>query len=443
MQRRPLLFFFLVMSLFGLLRAEECTLYPLPPYDDFLLPECDCISVICEVSVSRAIALADKKRRLTESLEEPSPATVFDAPIPDYDCTAMIEGVNVERALAVTEWKFRLGEVRGWLESGMEYVDTFHAELTRTVHIFSANADMQLASWSGSEWAEKKRENNPRDGNASAGLSDYFNQLFLDDTYLYGSEASYLIVSIGMELNKEEGTDFLNKVRFAIKLPYTQKQLQLFVGDPAEDDDDAPPIVDEEGRINNKTAVGARYFVPEFLDNLKASATAGFRGIINPFVMGRVEYPVNYYDWLIRPVQYVEYSRSNKMYEKTELYFDRKTSKSEMVRLQLRRSTETDKVGMQYMSSFSYYKTYGHKTGLRTYISMTGRTKVDTHGKTDDDEELHSGVYRYTIGSSWKASFLRKWLFYKIEPRVDFDMLYNWRPNYVARFWLEIFFGDI
>ncbi|HHH73005.1 MAG TPA: hypothetical protein ENL04_04190 [Sulfuricurvum sp.] len=356
----------------------------------------------------------------------------------------MVSRIDIKKAMAITKYKFEMEDERSWLESGMGYLDDFHAGMTHTVHVFSSNADRQLASWAGDENVTKASRGTPRDGNVSEELSDYFNKLFRDDTYLYSSEASYLILRLGTETNKEEGAKFLNEIKFAISLPFTERHLQLFIGDPLKDEN--KQVFDNQGNVDDTTTVGARYFIPEFVDNLKFDVSAGFRGLTNPFVQPRVEYPMNFYDWLIRPVQYAEYSVKREFYEETDLYFDRRIAAAELVRLFLKRSTETQKKGMQYDASISYFNTVKYNVGFRTYVSLSGETTLN-EGRYEnpryDDVDPHSGVNRYSLGASWKSSFLRKWLFFELEPRVDFDMLYNWRPNYVVRYWLEFYFGDI
>ncbi|WP_345973410.1 hypothetical protein [Sulfurimonas diazotrophicus] len=379
---------------------------------------------------------------LSAQVEPPAFPSVFDGPVPECNCSALVNEVNVHRALNVTDWKMYLLEEQGWFESSMEYIDAFHADVTQKVHVFSANADQKLSSWGGRE-TKKKRRRVPRDGNASEGLSDYFDELFHDDTYLYKGERSYLILRGGAEYNKEEGWKFLNNIRFAMKLPHTQEQLQIFVGDPLADKD--KDVISENGQINETTGVGARYFLPDFLRDVKASVSAGFRGLTNPFTQGRIEYRMNFYDWLIRPVQYVDYSVKRLFYEETDLYFDRRISKEELVRLQLQRSTETEREGMAYMTSLSYFNSLGFRAGFRTFVSASGRTVVDNPQSADTNVttvEMTPGIYRYSIGLGWKQAFARRWIFYEIIPRIDYDMQYDWQPNYVCQFWLELYFGD-
>jgi hypothetical protein len=414
----PLLFPF---ALFLAAQRVETTL---PSVFDPPLPEYDAAAMVDDLNVSRAIAVTQTKFRLY-----------------DCNCTALVDEINVRRAVAVTEAKFRLQDKESWYQIGMGYVDTFHAGVTQTVHVFSANADRQLAIWTGDENLTKPTEDTPREGNASAGLSAYFDRLFFDDTYLYSQEASYLILRAGYEVNKKAGNKFRNQVRMAISLPKTQKHLQLFIGDPLTDNEQ---VINEQGQIDSTTGVGARYFIPDFVRNMHTSLSGGFRGILDPFVQFRVDYPMNFYDWLIRPVQYVEYSVKREFYEESDLYFDRRISRQEMIRLRLQRATETKKVGMGYSASITYYNTLRFDTAFQTYVSMAGRTQVQDTNTTDTlngGVVMTPGIYSYSVGGGWKQSFLRRWLFYEINPRVDFDMQYEWRPNYVTVFWLDLYFG--
>lgn len=408
---------------FALFLAAQRVETPLPSVFDAPLPEYDTAAMVDDLNVSRAVAVTRTKSRLF-----------------DCDCTALVNDVNVARAIAVTEMKVRLQDEESWYQIGMGYVDTFHAGVSQTVHVFSANADRQLAIWTGDEkLAKPAADTPPRDGNASAGLSAYFDRLFFDNTYLYSQEASYLILRAGYEVNKEAGDKFLSQVRMAISLPKTQKHLQLFIGDPLADDNQQ--LVNGQGQVDSKTGVGARYFIPDFVRNLHTTLSGGFRGLLDPFVQFRVDYPINFYDWLIRPVQYVEYSAKREFYEESDLYFDRRISRQEMVRLRLQRSTETKQIGMAYAASLSYYNSLRSDTAFQASVGMSGRTRVEETNTTDADVVMTPGIQSYSIGVGWKQSFLRRWLYYEINPRVDFDMQYDWRPNYVAVFWLDVYFG--
>ena len=420
----PLLLFSFALFL-AAVGAEEKTL---PSVFDAPVPAYDIASLVNDVNVSRSMAVTRTKGGLF-----------------DCDCRALIDDINVTRAIAVTEIKFRLQDEESWYQVGMEYVDSFHAGVTQTVHVFSANADRQLAIWTGDKNLPKPVDRTPpREGNASEGMSDYFSWLFHDDTYLYSTEASYMILRVGFETNKEAGPKFLNDIKLAISLPHTQNHLQLYIGDPLADQD--KNVVDNQGNVDSTTTVGARYYIPELIHKLKTDVSAGFRGIANPFTQVRFGYPVNFYDWRIRPVQYVDYSVKRRFYEETDLYFDRRISRREMVRLQLQRSTQTQKAGMAYNASLSYFNTLRFGTGFRTFVSMSGETVLDEGRYADphyDDVDPHVGIYLYSIGARWKESFLRDWLFYEIDSRIDYDMLYNWRPNYVNQFWIEFYFGDV
>ena len=415
----------LLLFPFALFLAAQRVETSLPSVFDAPAPVYDTAAMVNDLNVSRAIAVTQTKFSLY-----------------DCNCTALINDINVTRAIAVTQKKFQLQDAESWYQKGMGYVDTFHAGVTQTVHVFSANADHQLAIWTGEENQTKPSARTPpREGNASAGLSAYFDRLFFDNTYLYSQEASYLILRAGYEVNKEAGNKFLNQIRMAISLPKTQKHLQLFIGDPLADNN--KQTVNEQGQVDSATGVGARYFIPDAIKNLHATFSGGFRGLLDPFVQFRVDYPINFYDWLIRPVQYFEYSVKREFYEESDLYFDRRISRQEMIRLRLERSTETKKVGMGYSTSLTYYNTPRYDTAFQTYVSMAGRTQVEDTNTTDTQNGvvMTPGIYSYSVGAGWKQSFLRRWLYYEINPSVNFDMQYEWRPNYVVDFWIDVYFG--
>ncbi len=391
--------------------------------------------------MKRLLALGLVSVCVVRLLGDDGPRIRHDIPC---DCERLINDINVSRAMRISDRLFQHIRDADWLDVSAYYFDKFHSQMTHAVHVFSSNADRQLAGWvtdvEEEEEGKKKQVITPLSD--AQDMSDYFNKLFRDQTYLYSSEASYMILRLGMESNKEEGAKFLNELKFAISLPQTENTLQLFVGDPREENKE---LVDEQGNVDTTTSVGARYFVPEFIRHLKTSATAGMRGIANPFAQIRFEYPAEFDDWLIRPVQYFEYSVEREFYEETNLYFDRKLARSEMFRIRLQRKTETQRIGMNYSATVIYYNTFAYGTGLRTYAGFSGNTELD-EGRYENSRYAirpSAGIYLYNIGMGWKQSFFRKWLFYEIEPRVDFDMLYDWKPNYVVRYWIEIFFGDM
>ncbi|MEA3522288.1 MAG: hypothetical protein U9R50_04885 [Campylobacterota bacterium] len=322
-------------------------------------------------------------------------------------------------------------------------VDSMHTYVSRKVKVVSSNADKQVADWAyafdGNKSAQKRKTEKAKEDNASAAMSDYFSDFFKDETFLNANNQSYLRVRIGPEFNMREPHKWDMSISFNINLPYTEDSLKLFIGE------------DVDADLNDKTpdpqagdaSIGVKYFIPEFVDNLKTDFSVGITGI-NPFVRGQVQYPFDLYDWRLRPVQKVQYSLEDEIEEETLMYFDRRISSSEMVRLFLKRESETEKEGQRYSAQISYFNTLEYDVGFNNYLAMSGDSQYFVnHPEYIPDGHEHSGIDNYRVGMVWKAQFFREWLFYELEPIVEWDRRYYYKENYIFKAKLELWFGKI
>lgn len=347
---------------------------------------------------------------------------------------------NVSNVIRMQQWARAYRQGLPWYETTADYIDSFHLYTSNAVNFLAGSLDNEL-DIAVNETLESEPKKN--DSNISERMSDYFNKFFRESTYLYGSNESYLMVRLGAEGNLlANSITPVTDVKISLKLPHTQNRLHLFVGDPFKTKEEER-IVNDQGEVDSRTAVGVAYYLPTIIEDFDINIFGGFRGLTNPFIQGRAEYPVNLYDWLIRPVQSVEYSVDRQFYEQTQLYFDRRISPTEMVRLQLQRQTETEVAGMNYQGILGYYLSFSSHAGFSVSTSAGGATVVDPDRYSGSSANPHAGVYLYTLGGVWKASFWRKWLFYELSPRIEWDMYYTWQPNYIADLTLEIYFGGI
>jgi hypothetical protein len=269
--------------------------------------------------------------------------------------------------------------------------------------------------------------------------SSWFDDFFKNETYLDSTNKSYVRIRAGYEYDKRGDSASFHGITARLRLPKTQKRLQLFIGD--EPDDKIIPSNIGQPRIDE--GVGIKYFMPSLKDRLYTNASVGFAGIDNPYVKARMEYPIFLESWLFKAIQNFKYSRENKFDESTDLYFDRKLSDNELIRLLLQRSTNSEIRGMEYLSQISYLTTLTNNIGLNYYIAANGRTK-DLTGAVYDDSGLmpQEGVYNYSAGVAWRQAILNNYLFYQIDPILSFHEQYDYKPNYILRFTLDLYFGN-
>ncbi len=320
-------------------------------------------------------------------------------------------------------------------------LDDVHKYVTHKVKVVSSNADEQVTDWAYSLDDDNKTiaRKSKKEDNASASLSQYFSDFFKDETFLNSNNQSYLRLRLGPEFYMREDHTFKASFNFNINLPHSEDSLKLFIGDEI-DADLSDKVPDPEAK---DASVGLKYFIPDFIDGLETDFSVGITGL-NPFVRIRFQYPFDFYGWRLRPVQEIEYSVEDEIEEETRMYFDRRLSSTEMCRLLLKRKSETQKEGQRYSVQVSYFNTLAYQEGFNNYITISGDSMYfKNHPDYKPDGYEHSGIDNYRIGMVWKEQFFRKWLFYEIEPIVEWDRKYYYKENYIFKATLELWFGEI
>ncbi|MDD5211076.1 MAG: hypothetical protein PHV62_01565 [Sulfuricurvum sp.] len=332
-----------------------------------------------------------------------------------------------------------------WLTTHMDELEQYLSKKVRVVssnidRLFSEDNDTNITQ-EGNYTVAPKRENDnckpPLDEEKEAFLvSTGFSDFFKDETYLDITNRSYVKLHGGYEYNEKGDSGIFHGVTARLRLPKTQKQLQLFIGSEPDN------IKGLNNTAHQDNGVGLKYYMNSLYQGLFAHASIGIAGITNPYVKTNVEYPLYFENWLLRPIQTFKYSARDKFDEWTDLYFDRKISNTEMIRLLLERSTNSEIKGMNYLSQLSYFNAYREDISCSYYVGMNGRTKdlVDTtYINTLHPQE---GVYDYSVGVTWRQRLWKDYVFYQVDPLVSFHEQYNYRPNYIFRIGVDIYFGN-
>ena len=261
-----------------------------------------------------------------------------------------------------------------------------------------------------------------------------FDDFFKDETHLDMNNQSYVKVSGGYEYDHRGESSFVHTLSARIKLPKTQEKLHIFIGEETQDAHSLRQPSLNEG-------IGIKYYFPSLYGRLFSNASIGFSGINNPYVKTRIEYPVIFDNWLIKLSQNFKYSLESHFDEWTNIYFDRKLSDQEVLQLLLRRSTNSEVRGMDYLSQISYMRTRKYDVGYTYYISCNGRTKDLSDLQYDNRLTPQEGVYEYATGAIWRQKLIGDYLFYQVEPIVSLHEQYNYKPNYLFKLTLDLYFG--
>ena len=324
-------------------------------------------------------------------------------------------------------------------------LDYIQSSVSRKVLIFSSKLDNSLETWlrddtnSSSKKVLKSIEEE-KDAYRFYSVVHLYDKFFKDETYLSTTNKSYLRIRFGIEENVKKEFSYLNNIRMKLRLPKTEESFHLFIGD---DENDATDTV-KENLEDVTTSIGIEYFF-DTLDVLNANIYAGFRGLDNPFIKLRMEYPIVFKKLLFRPIQYFEQSREKNFKEETKFYFDhRLTDDNDLIRIFLSRSTQTHLRGTNYSAQLSYLNTIKHGIGFQIYTNLSGRTKLTGTEPINTEYNITptTGVYDYSSGIIWKQQFFKKYLFYELHPRVQYTQEYDYNANYIIQANLELYFGS-
>lgn len=340
-----------------------------------------------------------------------------------------------------------------WMESEM---DSFQEYWSKKILIFSSNLDRMFAS--GFDDDNVSGMEKPPEENASVvddecrfsqpkftqeqdkqtyQTSTWFDDFFKDETYLDATNKSYIKIRAGYEYDWRGEPSVLQNIKARIKLPRTQEKIQLFIGD----DSDEKISSTDPTRTSGSEGIGIKYFLPSLYGRLFSNASIGFSGIDNPYARTHMEYPVFLQNWLFKAAQNFKYSVESKFDEWTDFTFDRPLSDKEMIRLLLQRSTNSEVIGMEYLLQLSYRVASHHDIGTSYYVGFNGRTKDLTGSLYNSGLTPQEGVYQYAAGIVWRQQLYKEYLVYQIEPILSLHEQYNFKPNYLLRLTLELYFG--
>lgn len=268
--------------------------------------------------------------------------------------------------------------------------------------------------------------------------SIWIDEFYKDENYLDTINRSFVLVRGGYDYDKRGDSSLFYNVKARIKLPETQGKLQLYISENTRDN----TKLSYAQHASTNSGIGLKYYMPALFEHLYTNASVGISHIDNPYAKARIEYPFFQRNWLFKPVENFKFSLENEFEEWTDLYFDRKLSDSEMVRLLLQRSTKSNVRGMDYLAQFSYMNTLKNQIGFNHYIAMSGRIKDLIGTEYGNGTTPQEGIYEYSAGTIWRQKVLGNYLFYQIQPIVTFHEQYNFKPDYIFRFSLDFYFGN-
>ena len=266
-------------------------------------------------------------------------------------------------------------------------------------------------------------------------------EFFLSDKFLTETDHPYLRITPESVFNSKESNDYKLKFNAHLPLSRSRKRFKIFIGNLS---DDNYNDIFSNNKNTTKPEVGVNYFQPETY-GINSKYSVGFNGVY-PFARARFSTQYHPYNWDIELVQTFKYSSDDHFQEQTQVFLDTSFYNLSLFRLQFERSTQEEESGMTYNSSILMFWQPSYKAGLTLNQTFFGQTKyryAPNKNSTPTFYKETDGINDYKTTLSYRQNFYRKWLFYVVEPSVNFSAIHDYEPNYGLRLSIDMFFGGI
>lgn len=296
---------------------------------------------------------------------------------------------------------------QGWLDTG-------HSKVGYEVGLFAHHFDRKILNFFDYNSSDYEDIN----------VYDAFSSLFKDEVFddAYRKSSLWLRNTLGYDAQRG-GFDNQVFFRLNLSLPKTADKLNLYVGADNEEDPEGREYLREI-----KQTMALSYFF--LLDhNVRAVASTGIESFHNPYTRVKFWLPIHRDEWRYRVSQQFQYSVFDRFEEETNFIADKILGPTKFLRWHVGRKSEEQVDGMQYYAAVTYNKMHQSYRGYQVGTSMYGATKPKNE------------ITTYALFSRYKQRFLRKWLFYEMEHRVEWRKPYSFKPGYIFLFSLETFFG--
>jgi len=319
------------------------------------------------------------------------------------------------------------------------YLDSTHKTISDRVHTFSDRTDNLFMK--AIDYLSKKDEKNKKSKepltSKQLGKAD---KLFQNDKYLDETRKSFIKLSNEYNANSIGENSFKLKLKAKLRLHKTKENINLFIN--GMDQDNMDEITNTNPKENEKTEIGISV-LQDINKRLESKYSIGIRSF-DLFVRARYTYKKTAGRWDIEPVQTFEYSFEDEFEEKTKLYFDTKIMKKVFFRTEIGRGTQSKNIGMDYNTAFSLFWTPQKKTGISLIQNFSGNTEYKyISNDTIGEKTKFTGINNYSTQITFRQSVFREWIFYELNPGVNFHKDNDFDPNYSFSARLEFFFGGI
>lgn len=257
----------------------------------------------------------------------------------------------------------------------------------------------------------------------------WIDSFFDDDRYIAEDATTKLRFGQSAFLEYGESPEYKTKVNLSIDIPHTKKKLRVFIAN--EDDTNKTPdtLFNRVDTSEDTSAAGVQFFA-KASDKQNLSLTAGIKPESVEFFVGpRYRYNLRLDSWQLRFTQRVRWFSSKGWEATTRFDFEHLLSDKLFFRQTLDGRWREEDDGYRY----EIRPTLVQQLASGQLIEYQWNTQF----KTSPNHSLESSIVRVR----YRRNFLRKWLFYEVNPQLAFRNDEDFDPKVGITFQVEVVFG--
>ncbi len=285
-------------------------------------------------------------------------------------------------------------------------------------------AETETAQESGIDWAQ-------RNVSATINSAAQWADAFFDDERFVAEDASTklrLRESIFLE-HDESSPEYKTKVSLSVDIPKTKNRLRVFVSSEEDTNKTPDTLFNRVDTSEESAAAGVQFFAGKS-NKRNISLTAGIKlDSVEFFIGPRYRRTFKFDTFNVRFTQRLRWFTSMGLEATTRFDYERLLSKNWFFRHTLDGRWRDEDPGYRYEIRPSLIQQLSDKRAIEY--------QWNNLFETDPNHSLESSTFLVR----YRRNFLRKWLFYEINPQIAMRDEDDFEPKAGVTFQLEIVFG--
>ena len=262
-------------------------------------------------------------------------------------------------------------------------------------------------------------------------FASWLDSFFAEDWEYEETGKNYIKLNLIQTLREKQKPLYTSSLKTKITLPNTQEKLNLLFESEAPETADTGQEESLTAAVENQDQVLGLQYIPTQNEVWRVHADTGirFHDGIDPFARLRIRRRIPFDSWNIRLIETLFWYDSQGAGETSEMDINWPLTN----KLLFRSNTyATWKKDTEYFDLGQNFYLFHNISKIRVFSYQAGVTGIS---------EPNTDATNYVLSLRMRQRIHKDWLYFEINPRIDYPEETNYRPDRSLSFRLEIIFG--